>query len=137
MQNIVCIYISIHVFLYVYHHWLQTSTTAQSEFESFVLHEQDSRTWVYVHICCSNLQFRRHDRYACASLLLCEYWYQVLLSIVSSIVLVPICCTDIFVCKRMYTIDLNFNHAHHRDTYRYICSTHIFACKRTYQYAYD
>ena len=79
---------------------------------------------------------------ACSSLLVCEYWYQVLLSIVSSIVLpstlvVPICCTDIFVCKRMYTIDLNFNHAHHRDTYRYICSTHIFACKRTYQNAYD
>ena len=73
---------------------------------------------------------------------MCEYWYQVLLSIVSSIVLpgtlvVPICCTDIFVCKRMYTIDLNFNHAHHRDTYQYICSTHIFACKRTYQYTID
>ena len=80
--------------------------------------------------------------YACSSLLVCEYWYQVLLSIVSSIVLpgtlvVPICCTDFFACKRKYTIDLNFNHAHHRDTYRCICSTNLFACKLTYQYAYD
>ena len=80
--------------------------------------------------------------YACSSLLVCEYWYQVLLSIVSSIVLpgilvAPICCTHIFVCKRMYMIDLNFDHAHHWDTYWYICSTHIFACKHTYKYAYD
>ena len=37
----------------------------------------------------------------------------------------------------MYTIDLNFNHANHRDNYRYICSTHIFALKRTQQYTID
>ena len=28
---------------------------------------------------------------------------------------IPVCCTDMFVCKRtMYTIDLNLNHAHDR-----------------------
>ena len=61
--------------------------------------------------------------------LVCEYWYCVLLS---SIVVVPTCyTTDIFVCEPTYMIELNLNHAHHRDTYK--SSTHIFACKRTYQ----
>ena len=106
------------------------SETAQSEFESFVLH-QDRHTWVLHVIICSYLLFRRHDRYAYIDMHVRVYCcvspgtrqYCVLHHLLYQ--LVPIHCTDIFVCKRMHTIDLNFNHAHHRDTYRYICSTNV------------